>query len=99
MNDDVDWLVTEIDQLLRVGRVGVYEFAESLRERHPDAPAASLRPTCQAALDKFLSDPTVQLGWYVWASGEQPTPASIADIRPETFDAIGSDPYLGIERV
>jgi hypothetical protein len=99
MSDDVAWLVDEINELLRAGRVGLYEFADILLERHPDSTPLERRPMCRDALDQLLRDPAIRLGWYVWASGLDPEPATIGDVRPETFDEIGPDPYLGIERV
>lgn len=98
MNDDVQWLIDEVNELFDAGRVGLYEFVEILRQRYPDSTAAALRPTCCAALKELLRDPAVQLGWYVWASGLDPEPALVSEVRPTTFDVIGGRRYLGIER-
>ena len=98
MNDDVAWLAQEVEDLLDAGEVGLYEFVESLRERYPDTDLVQLRPIARAALTELLRDPSIKLGWYQWATGKPPVPAAETDIGPTTFDEIGDDPYLGIER-
>jgi hypothetical protein len=98
MIDDVTWLVDEVNELLAAGRVGLYEFVEILRTRYTDTPVVELQPICRTALDRLLDDRSVRLGRYVWATGREPEPASITEVQPTTFDEIGHDPYLAIER-
>jgi hypothetical protein len=97
--DDVPWLIDEMRELLDVGEAGVYELVEALRQRYPDTDVAELRPIASAALTEILTDESVKLSWYEWPKSGAVAPASIDEVRPETFDAIGGRRYLGIERV
>lgn len=99
MTDDVNWLVQEISDLLDAGQAGLYEFVWTLRQRYPGKATRDLAPICRPALDELLRDPAVRLGWYIWPSLEMVRLASEADLTPSAFDDIGTDPYLGIERI
>lgn len=99
MTDDVPWLVQEISDLLDAGQVGLYEFVWVMHGRYPKAPAGDLIHLCRPALDQFLDDPGVTLGWYVWPEFGRIKEATPADLDDHAFDDIGEDGrYLGIER-
>lgn len=96
--DDVAWLIEEIDESLDAGPVGLYEFIWTLRGRYPDAALEAMKQVARPALDATLEDDAVKLGWYEWPPRDPIRPASAADLDDHAFDDIGDGPYLGIER-
>lgn len=98
--DDIAWLIEEIDESLDAGVVGLYEFVWTLHGGpYPDVPAKDLLHICRPVLDKFLAEPGVTLAWYDWPPREPVRPATEADLDDHSFDDIGDDGrYLAIDR-
>lgn len=83
MSKDLQFVVDEVRDLMRAGRVGIYEFVEILRGRDPDAVFESSVITARAALSVLLEHETVELGYSRWS-----------DVSYWS-DATGIDPVAG----
>jgi|HubBroStandDraft_1064217.scaffolds.fasta_scaffold1813481_1 hypothetical protein len=100
MNDDAPgWLVQEVNDLLDVSSVGLYEFIWLLRGEYPDAPEAQLRSWAEEALGRLLDDNQGHLVSQIWPSED---PIGAAPGHPDTAndwsEPTADRPYVAITR-
>jgi hypothetical protein len=99
----VAWLVQEIADLADAGRVGLYEFPQSLQalQAYDGMSSSAVQSVSAAALARLMATGMYDLGWLTWATdaaleedGRDLT-SIVAD--PQTWAEIGpSGRYLGI---
>jgi hypothetical protein len=93
MNDELAaWLRQEVEGLLDVSDVGLYELIWLLRGRHPEMPDGEAKALANVCLQQLLSDRVGCLVRLVWPSHE---PIDDADPGPLPVDAF-DDPQEGI---
>jgi hypothetical protein len=90
--DRVDWLVQEINDLLDVGDVGLYEFIWTLRSDFPEASELENRADAEAALKRILDGGDRRLIWRIWASNEPVVGMPSPSHDPKDW----ADPQLGV---
>ena len=102
MNVDqtVDWLVQEINDLLDVSSVGLYEFMEFLNDPERPLPLEERYEIAERALQRILADGNVVVQWMRWPKGDSlgiVPPAELPADHWSGFDEDGR--YLALERV
>ena len=92
----VDWLVQEINDLLDVSSVGLYEFLDFLND--PELPLAldERHKIADLALNRILGAGGVELHWMRWPRGDNLGTAELPVDRWRGFDEGGR--YLALER-
>lgn len=97
-DEDVAWLIDEIDESLDVGQVGLYEFIWALRSRHPNAPIETLRPVAQRALERMRETDDIVLIKLVWPSFHVAAWPAWSELDENSWADAGKDPYFAIAR-
>ncbi|PZS17247.1 MAG: hypothetical protein DLM57_08825 [Pseudonocardiales bacterium] len=96
--DLVEWLVQEVEDLLDVSAVGLYEFVWLQRGRDANAGEGEMRRHAAQALGRLLQDNRVHLVWLRWPSAEPVEGPAIGNPGPSDWDDVGSGPYLALKR-
>jgi hypothetical protein len=92
-DETVDWLVQEVNDLLDVSSVGLYEFIELLADS--GLPAEERRHIAQGALDRLVAAGGVGLYEMRWPESEHVRPtAAVIWRRPDRDDAT----YVALDR-
>jgi hypothetical protein len=66
-DDDVTWLVDDLDDVVAEDDIGLYEFIWALHTPYPDRPLAELVPIARAALARLRERyPDLRLVRKVW---------------------------------
>lgn len=99
MTDRVTWLVREVDDLLDVSSVGLYEFFWLLRGAYPELGSKERLEVAGAALANLRSDGRSGLAWLSWpaeepVTGDVPTQPRVQDWD----DPRAGQPYLALTR-
>jgi hypothetical protein len=95
----VDWLVQEINDLLDVSSVGLYEFMNFLNDPDDPMPVEERRTVASHALERILTQEGVSLYWMQWPEFDHRGTVSIGDLPADPFispDANGR--YIAIDR-
>ena len=93
----VDWLVREINDLLDVSSVGLYEFLEFLNDPELPLPLDERHEIADRALQRIRGAGGVELRWMQWPRGNSLGPAELPADHWRGFDENGR--YLALERV
>jgi hypothetical protein len=96
----VDWLVQEINDLLDVSSVGLYEFMNLLNDPDDPMPIDERFTVARLALERILASKDVGLYRMQWPEFDHRGAVSIADLPEDPFS--GPDRhgrYLAVDRL
>jgi hypothetical protein len=93
--DPVDWLVQEVEDLLGVGNVGLYEFLWLLRPKYPNLNDRELRSYAAQALDRLLQEERGSLVWLIWPHDEVEQ-GPIEEDSEQIWSDPGDGPYRAL---
>jgi hypothetical protein len=99
MTEKVDWLVQEINDLLDVSSVGLYEFMNLLNDPDDPIPIEERLTVARQALERILASENVGLYWMQWPDFDHRGALSSADLPEDPFS--GPDQhgrYIAIDR-
>jgi hypothetical protein len=94
----LNYLRREVEDLLDVGRVGLYEFIEILRGEAPELSTDQLEAYATAVLNQLLADGDVRLVWEVWAKDVPQEDATGTTPTRRDWAGPPEERYLAIDR-
>ena len=99
MEETVEWLVQEINDLLDVSSVGLYEFLELLDDPESPLSAVERREVARRALDRVLSDGAAHLQWMKWPQSDSHGSLSPSELPANPWRRPDDDGlYLAVNR-
>ena len=96
----VDWLVQEVNDLLDVSSVGLYEFLELLNDPDQELSVGERREVARRALERILSGGSVELHWMRWPDSDNLGVVLPAELPADPWRGPDEDGrYLALDRV
>ena len=95
----VDWLVQEINDLLDVSSVGLYEFMNLLNDLDAPMPIEERLMVARQALERLLGSADIGLYWMQWPEFDHRGALSVVDLPEDPFS--GPDQqgrYIAVDR-
>ena len=97
--ETVDWLVREINDLLDVSSVGLFEFMNFLNASDDAMPIEERRTVARRALERIIAQERVGLYWLQWPDFDRRGRLSLADLPADAFSVPDEDGrYIAIDR-
>jgi hypothetical protein len=95
----VDWLVQEINDLLDVSSVGLYEFMNFLNDPADPVPLDQRRRIARHALERVVAQEGVGLYWLQWPDFDRRGAVSIEDLPADAFSVPDEGGlYIAVDR-
>lgn len=95
--DPIELLVQEVEDLLRAGPVGLYEFLWILNSEQIEGSKDQHLRIARQALDRLLKDDESRLIALLWAQPDSERDLD-REVRDDDFDDPDDDPYVAIIR-
>jgi hypothetical protein len=98
-SETVDWLVQEVQDLLDVSSVGLYEFMWMLNTPDQQLTIDERKAMARRALERLLSEPGVELTWMRWPEWEKRGEVTLDALPPDAWNDPGENGmYLAVDR-
>jgi hypothetical protein len=98
VNSDVEWLVQEVDSLLDMSNVGLYEFLWMQRGRNPNTGEDEMRRHAEDALRLLLAAGRGRLVWLKWPDQQPVDEPPISEPGAHDWEDPNEGPYLALTR-
>ncbi len=100
IDNRVTWLVNEVNDLLNVSNVGLYEFLWLLRGRQPTIEETDMSRIASDALNQLLMEKSVKLILLTWANQDSEGDFDISKLSASDWNDPSSDAqYVAVARI